>query len=529
MLDSPVREQALRLFPAYEVLFSTRWPWRLALAIAFGLFAWQCLAGGLPRFWDPDSALYILNAQGIVRGDDYGASLFVANPLNPIHPGSYPPGLPLLLAPVLWAQGLDLGAIALVTYACFCGLVVATFLVARLALSPWASLGVTVLVAFNPLFGFVADGIYSEYPFMLAAYAAFICLEVASAHRQATPRVARLMAALGGLLVGYAVLVRTVGFLLLLAIALAAAIGWLRGGRDWRRLDLAMIAIACGTASSVAVMWWMPHDTATYVSYVDLQSVDALLASMREGLRAYLTVVPEEMLSGRMLSTSGLEGAALLSWVVAWPLFLLAALGFLRMVIRRSSVIEAFTLLYAAFILVYPIRFEPSRYALPLLPLFVMYAVLGLDWLLARSRPRRSRIIRAVSATAVAIAYAPTLLGPAYLLPTPWVTSHDAEVAFDAIRSHTPRSALLLASDPTSVALFADRRATVWPAKPSDAEVLDHVRAAGVTHLLLRPPASPVDDADFERFMAANDAWLEPVWEGPGFALVAVRPVYEMP
>lgn len=523
MLDSPVRDRATRLFPAYEALLSTRWPWRLALAIALGLFAWQCLAGDLPRYWDPDSALYILNAQGIVRGDAYGTSLFVPNPLNPIHPGSYPPGLPLLLAPMLWTQGLDLGSLALVTYACFCGLVVATFLLARLCLAPWASLGVAVLVAFNPLFGFVADGIYSEYPFMLAAYAAFICLEVATAYRQSRPRAARWLAALGGLLIGCAVLVRTVGFLLLLAIALAAAIAWLRDGRDWRRLDLPLIAIGCGAALAMVVSFWMPHDAATYVSYVDLRSVDALLGSVREGVRAYLPVVADEMLSGRMLSSSGLDELAVFSWAVALPMLLLAAVGFVRLAIRRSSVIETFTLLYAAFILVYPIRFEPSRYALPLLPLLLMYAVVGLDWILARTSRRQARIGWAVSAAAVALACAPTLLGPAYVLPSPWVASGEAESAFEAVRRQTPRSALLLASDPTSVALFAHRRATVWPAKPSDAEVLEHVRAAGVTHLLLRPPASPVDDADFERFMAANESWLEPVWSGPGFALVAVQ------
>lgn len=529
MLDSPVRARAVRLFPAYEGLLPTRWPGRLALAIAIGLFAWQCLAGGLPQYWDPDSALYILNAQGIVRGDAYGASLFVPNPLNPIHPGSYPPGLPLLIAPVIWAQGLDLGLIALVTYGSFCGLVVATFAIARLCLAPWASFGVALLVAFNPLFGFVADGIYSEYPFMLAAYAAFICLEVASANRQSSPAKARLTAALGGLLIGYAVLVRSVGFVLLLAIALAAFIGWLRGARDWRRLDLPLIALACGAALSALVSWWMPHDTGTYFSYVDMRSIDALLDSMREGGRAYLPVVPDEMLSGRMLTSSGLEELALFSWAVALPMFLLAALGFGRLALRRSSVIECFTLLYAAFILVYPIRFEPSRYALPLLPLFLMYSVVGLDWLLARSSRRAARVVWALAAAAVGLACAPTLLGPAYLLPSPWVTSSEGREAFQAVRAHTPRSALLLASDPTSVALFAHRRATVWPAKSRDSDVLEHVRAAGVTHLLLRPPASPVDDADFERFMVANESWLQPVWKGSGFALVAVRPDIAIP
>jgi len=64
--------------------------------------------------WDGDYALYIMHAENIVAGRPYGATGYIFNPQNWIHPAAYPPGLPLLLAPVYRLAGLDLQRMKLV-------------------------------------------------------------------------------------------------------------------------------------------------------------------------------------------------------------------------------------------------------------------------------------------------------------------------------------------------------------------------------------------------------------------------------
>src|SRR3954466_7745783 len=49
----------------------------------------------------PDMALYVMHAKNIAEGFPYATTNYLYNPLNPSpHPAAYPPGLPLLLAPI---------------------------------------------------------------------------------------------------------------------------------------------------------------------------------------------------------------------------------------------------------------------------------------------------------------------------------------------------------------------------------------------------------------------------------------------
>src|SRR5690606_6911823 len=79
-----------------------------------------------------DFALYLAHARAIATLQPYDATFFVYNPANAImSPAAYPPGLPLLLAPVIALFGLDLSAIRLVMLA---SLLATLWLLHRLAL-----------------------------------------------------------------------------------------------------------------------------------------------------------------------------------------------------------------------------------------------------------------------------------------------------------------------------------------------------------------------------------------------------------
>ena len=61
-----------------------------------------------------DFALYLAHAQAIATFQPYAATGFVFNPANAImSPAAYPPGLPLLLAPLVAVFGIELTGVRL--------------------------------------------------------------------------------------------------------------------------------------------------------------------------------------------------------------------------------------------------------------------------------------------------------------------------------------------------------------------------------------------------------------------------------
>ncbi|MET0399847.1 MAG: hypothetical protein ABW277_23870, partial [Longimicrobiaceae bacterium] len=123
-----------------------------------------------PTYGD-DWALYLLHARSLVEGRPYADTGFLVNPLNPwFSPQRYPPGFPLLLAPVYAAAGLDFRALKGVVVL---GLAGALLLLARLArreLPPAAAAGVVLLAGLHPFVWTFRDDLLPDLPFT------FLCL-----------------------------------------------------------------------------------------------------------------------------------------------------------------------------------------------------------------------------------------------------------------------------------------------------------------------------------------------------------------
>src|SRR5262245_14683241 len=82
----------------------------VALYILFSGVAFHSIDGSQEwDTWGDDFALYIAHARNLVEGTSYTDTKFVYNPANAWYsPRAYPPGFPILLAPVYALQGLDL-------------------------------------------------------------------------------------------------------------------------------------------------------------------------------------------------------------------------------------------------------------------------------------------------------------------------------------------------------------------------------------------------------------------------------------
>lgn len=476
------------------------------LIISIGLFL--CLTVRRGHNWDGDFALYIMNARNIVEHLPYSHTGFIANPLNPINPAAYPPGLPLLLAPVYWLSGVNLDQMKLVGIASFVLTLVLFARIARLYLSRSVALAATAAVGLHPYIWEFKDTIYSELPFMFFCYASLYYVHgLNQAKQTATP-----MAVLGAATaLAMAYLTRSVGGILFPVALLSSLVA------SRRLINPVTVAIVIGAAISVLVQVLLPSDLKTYFNYFGNYDFHTFIHQA-----FYYTGAVAALLGGKVVF-----GSLLLTYGLILMSAGLALLGFVTRIRERISVFDIFFVIYALFLLVYPIQEDPARYSLPIWPIVILYIFIGAESA-ARVLGHADRqfvvpvALCAVLAALYGLRYSKEDFGP---IPFS-VTDSVSNELFASIRDKLPADAILVARKPTIIALFGGRRAATWPAHFSDLQLLQYMHSIRASYIVqdtvnlggIKPDVPDELDAFIERKRAA----LTPVFSNKWFNVFEV-------
>ncbi|MCB4823753.1 hypothetical protein [Roseicella aerolata] len=495
------------LWPGRSLAWSPQaWRWPLLAIIAI-LFLLDVRPG---QPWDGDGELFILNALNILQGQGYAATGYVVNPSNAIHPASYPPGLPLILAPVIGAFGLDYAAIKTVLAACYLLTIALVAEVSAARLGEGWALGAVAILGMNPFAWQFKDVVFSEFPFMLFAYSglfAFERLDAATLDGPSARPAPWLWAAASGLALGAAYEVRAIGVVLFAAVGLICLL------RFSRLRFYGLLVLLLAAAESALISRMFPADLGTYVSYFEHASGDLVGTIARRVIvncRAYASAAAELLRGGggHWTPVQVLLVAAVLAC---------SALGVAQALRRRPTVFEAFLLIYVGTLLLYPISLEPARYALPVLPLVVVYFLLGVQgW----ARPRLGLAVKAAAvAAAVVLLYMPQFPERS-LAYAASVDDPEAMELFREIRDRVPADALVLGSKPTVIALYAQRRATNPPAHPTEEAFWHFVRHSGAAWMV--EAKLPIYDEEVAELMPRLRDRLEQVFENRLFVLYRI-------
>lgn len=395
----------------------------LLLALTIGVFYVATIRDG--HVWGDDHAMYLAHAKNIVEGRAY-ADIGYIRPQSSINPLMYPPVYPLLLAlPYHW-YGLDLTPMKVVGIVCFClGLFIFYLGVRQRGLELVALLTMSV-VGGCPYFWDFKDSVYSEFPFLVFAYGSLLLT-------RPLDRGTRSAAAewgwglLTGLLCALAYGTRSPGIVLAPSILVW---DWLRAGRV-TRYSVSLLATFVSLASLQTLLFRIDSDYAS--AYQSAFSWEALLASpwyyvkclavpWDNGHNELLQAVVYGVLA--LLVVFGLRSAwrdrpraractgnALMvesertvgstsgsTSVAPW-------LDRLRESLLPLSAIEIFSALYVLFIVLFP--WGGRRYLIPIMPVFVLYALLGLRalgpmWPLRLRTAARCAVMGAVVVTFMA-------------------------------------------------------------------------------------------------------------------------------
>jgi 4-amino-4-deoxy-L-arabinose transferase-like glycosyltransferase len=459
--------------------------------------------------WANDDAYqYLSHARNIALHQPYAETgyIFSAHAAE-IGPQRYPPALPLLLAPVYAAFGFD----SLRPYMAVGLLINAAML---LVLAAWCRHGlpavessaiVAILLA-NPAVTGYSGAIIPESLYSLFALLGLYCVDRQEL-RDSTPR----PAALAGLFIGLAVVTRTVGIALVLAVLMRSA---MRRGRGWERtvLTLAIAAAITGLAALLT-----GGSTATDYS-AGLSNYD-----WRTPFR-HAQLYAGDLALEFLVPLSGASGAAKLA-LLTFAMF--AAVGLVRIWRERSgpTVWEAFVAAYLAIVLAWPF-YQGTRFLLPILPWAVRAAWIGLTDLTSRPALRTAGpYIRKLTAAVILLTCVPGMAAEFRLRNVPHtggVSTVEVRELLEFLASHAGEHARVVVSRPRTIALFTGRSAAGWPRDPDDPTLAAHIQEVGATHLVI--DRSSPQGAGFEtRVSGTWFSTFERRFSNKRFTVFAVR------
>jgi hypothetical protein len=468
------------------------------LLLAIFLFYQRTIRDG--HTWDDDAAQYILHARNIAEGRDYADTGYIFNPQYAnLGPPAYPPGFPLLLAPIWAARGLDLNAMKILSVICFVGslgLIYGLF---------WRRLGAVAALTLVGVFGFCPtiwqqkEFIGSDFPFLLFAYLAVLAMDHFSLDTQSRIRDAILIAPL----IAIAYSVRTAGLVLLPVVACRSLL------KSRRLSPFLLVTVLLTVAFCGAEALWM-HSIGASVS----------LFHIHPG-----TIIRNIWSYGVLLrSFWSFGGHATSSWLLNGLIAALALIGFANQVRSREGIgiVEIFAILYTAMLLIYaPVE---TRFLYPVIPIYVGLALKGAEDISARIPARLATAAGCSALAMVSLCYAAQYRqldwGP---IPGSVLDEDFVQVA-DFIGSHTADNEVLLFRKPRFLALLTGRKAATYAHVPGLGSFVRNLRPGIIVAATSSGDGSFASDGAFLwPFLRARAGSLQVIYTTPGYSVFRMR------
>lgn len=198
--------------------------WKSEYTLLFILFAsslFQIFSWSNGQNWGDDFASYILQARSVYEGTIASFvesnSFAMGESTRVIGPGAYPWGLPIILAPVYAVFGLDTMAFKFVILLFFVGFLTLMWCGLRSGIDTRQRILIVSLFGFNPYFLAFGDNVLSDIPFLFFSTAAIVLTERLCQPLSSTRRYSTLIAL--GVCLFAATAVRSNGVLLVVAYA----------------------------------------------------------------------------------------------------------------------------------------------------------------------------------------------------------------------------------------------------------------------------------------------------------------------
>lgn len=435
-----------------------------------------------------DDAHYVILAESLATGQGYRLINFPDAPVE----DSFPPGWPLLLAPLVYLFPGNLPVLQLYVLAFWLGSLYLVYRLFATRLAQPYGLLITALVAVNPVWIDLAGLVMSEAAYLFCSLLTLVLFErwLASGSKR---RFLRLVIVL--LLALLTLLIRTVGIALL-----GGLVVYLLLKSHWR----ATLLVAGIVLLVVAPLAWFNVGRGGFALFSPTYGthVDYVLTYAGDFLQfwQHLPEISYEEIASTLIPVFDLKFLAAIVPPFAIRLLsiavvLLTLVG-LVFSLRRLRADDLYVLLYLVIFYLWTVYIEKvqQRQLLPILPFLYFYLLLTIRWMVDRLAQITQRQLRPLS---IAIAGLLLLVSSGRALyhgmepaRERW-TSQLAGVAW--VRDHTPPESVIMTAFPEFTYLHT-RRQTVYSPGHEETDLAAYIEQQGAGYVVLRPAATTDDD-----------------------------------
>ena len=444
-----------------------------------------------PSNTSDDFTGYVSDALAVAHGTVYGMPDYILNKhydLADSGQGAYPPGYPLVLAPIVAVAADPVHATALVNcvlYALFAG---ALTVFAAPVTGLTSAVAASLIAGLSPIFlnqGTMRVPTESLYLFVIML--AFIGERLLWTGGRYRPGFGSAVAV--GALIAWASLIRITGVLLGPAAILADIA---------RRRRLAWPVFL---ASAIAAVLFAGVILGVAQDYV-IQNF-GVLATEPEAHRGTAEVLEHAKvvlhniaaMPGNLTAIATFTGAIppsrtpsveLLRRVCTAGFAVLAAAGFVAQLRRRVTMAETYCILQTLLLLNLTSLLQSPRYWLPVSALALVYAFAGARVICAATRIGLPQLAPPMLAAAVAIGMIADPVAATLRTPDRYSLVEPRAVdAFARLARMTSAGDVVIARRPRTVVFYAHRKSADYSLAPTDPQFWDWAGSIGATHLLL--------------------------------------------
>ncbi len=443
LLDTQISNARMKIS---KFLNDSKYKWVLIVVLIMGIGIFSIYATSGSHVWGDDFALYLSHARNISEGKSYDDTGLILHEFAPTYsPQNYPPGFPLILAPIYSITGLNFYYLKIFIICWFLLLLWLIWIYFKDKIQfPWLFV-ILLIIGLSPFFRDQKENILADLP-----AACFILLVFIMDEKRRLTKSKYFFLFLFALVIWFGAAIRVTGLLVLPAILLFELIQYKKISRESIIVTITVAGLMVIQSLLMPSSDYMNILLSEFEKFSPNIIADNSFGRANNYIRSFTNITHLSFIT--RLNTN-------LNELIFWIFHITAAVGFYRKASNKFSPLELFVVFYMLLIFVFP-GYQGTRYLIPIIPFYFFYSMYCLQGMKVKWVSNSLIGVLLLSLTFIYIDDHNRM--PRHEIPD-GVQSKSAEETYQFIRENTSDDAVLMCTKPRAFSLFTNRDGIVFP------------------------------------------------------------------